>query len=151
MMYLPSIFGEDLMDRWMDEMDRNFFGRKDPLAGHHARNLMKTDVREKEDAFELDVDLPGYTKDQVQLELENGCLTITASKGLDKEEKDEKTGKVIRQERYAGSMSRSFYVGEDVTENDIRAKMENGVLSLKIPKIEKKPELPKKKVIAIEG
>ena len=102
----------------------------------------------------MDIELPGFHKDEVQLSLENGYLNITAAKGLDKdekEEKEEKTGKLIRQERYAGSMSRSFYVGEDVTEEDIKAKLEHGVLSLQIPKKEAKPQLPEKKYIAIEG
>ncbi len=151
MMYLPSIFGEDLMDRWMNDLDREFFGKRSPLYGHNAKNLMRTDVREKEDGFEIDIDLPGFKKEDVELTLENGCLNITAAKNLNKDEKDEKTGKVIRQERYAGSMSRSFYVGEDVTEDDISAKMENGVLSLHLPKKEHQPELPQKKTIAIEG
>ena len=88
---------------------------------------------------------------EVQLSLENGYLNITAAKGLDKDEKDKKTGKLIRQERYAGSMSRSFYVGEDVMEEDIKAKLEHGILSLQIPKKETKPQLPEKKYIAIEG
>ena len=92
-----------------------------------------------------------FHKDEVQLSLENGYLNITAAKGLDKDEKDKKTGKLIRQERYAGSMSRSFYVGEDLTEEDIKAKLEHGVLSLQIPKKEAKPQLPEKKYIAIEG
>ncbi len=147
MMYLPSIFDNDLMDRWMDDVDREFFGRKNPLYGHHASNLMKTDVRETEQGYEIDVDLPGMKKEDIQLTLENGILNISAGKELNKEEKDEKTGRVIRQERYSGKMSRSFFVGDNVTENDITAKMENGVLSLMVPK--KAPQLPEKKTIAI--
>ncbi len=108
-------------------------------------------TREHDDSYEVDIELPGFHKDEVQLSLENGCLNITAAKGLDKDEKDKKTGKLIRQERYAGSMSRSFYVGEDVTEEDIKAKLEHGVLSLQIPKKEAKPQVPEKKYIAIEG
>ena len=146
MMYLPSIFGEDLMDRWMDDFDRDFFGKKNPLYGHHAPNMMKTDIREKEDSFLLDVELPGLRKEDVELTLEKGVLTIATGKDLNKEEKDEK-GRVVRRERYTGQMSRSFYVGENVTEADIAARMENGVLSLTIPK--KGPKLPEKKTIAI--
>ena len=112
---------------------------------------MKTDVREHEDGYELDIELPGFHKDEVQLTLENGYLNITAAKGVDKDETDKKSGKLIRQERYAGSLSRSFYVGEELTEEDIKAKLEHGVLSLQIPKKEKKPQLPEKKTIAIEG
>ena len=151
MLYMPGIFGEDLMDRWMSDMDREFARMEKPLYGHNARNLMKTDVREHDDGFEVDIELPGFHKDEVQLSLENGYLNITAAKGLDKDETDKKSGKVIRQERYAGSLSRSFYVGEELTEEDIKAKLEHGVLSLQIPKKEKKPQLPEKKTIAIEG
>ncbi|MCR5369684.1 MAG: Hsp20/alpha crystallin family protein [Clostridium sp.] len=146
-MYLPSIFDDNLVDRWMDDFDREFFGKKNPLYGHNAANLMKTDVREQDNGYEIDVDLPGMKKEDIQLTLENGVLSIAAGKDLNKDEKDEKTGRVIRQERYSGRMSRSFYVGDNVTENDITAKMENGVLSLVIPK--KAPQLPEKKTIAI--
>ncbi len=151
MLYMPGIFGEDLMDRWMSDMDREFGRMEKPLYGHNARNLMKTDVREHDDGFEVDIELPGFHKDEVQLSLENGYLNITAAKGLHKDEQDRKSGKIIRQERYAGSMSRSFYVGEDLTEEDIKAKLEHGVLTLRIPKKEAKPQLPVKKYIAIEG
>ncbi len=137
MLYMPSIFGEDLMDRWFDDMDR-------PLYGHNAKNLMRTDVREHDDSYEVDIELPGFHKDEVQLSLKNGFLNIEAAKGLDKDEKDKKTGKLIRQERYAGSMSRSFYVGEDVTEEDIKAKLEHGVLSLQIPKRKQNRNCPRR-------
>ena len=151
MLYMPGIFGEDLMDRWFDDMDREFARMEKPLYGHNAKKLMKTDVREHDDSYEVDIELPGFHKDEVQLSLENGYLNITAAKGLDKDEKDKESGKLIRQERYAGSMSRSFYVGEELTEEDIKAKLEHGVLSLQIPKKEAKPQLPEKKYIAIEG
>ena len=151
MLYMPSIFGEDLMDRWFNDMDCEFGRMEKPLYGHNAKNLMKTDVRERDDGYEVDIELPGFHKDEVQLSLENGYLNIVAAKGLDKDEKDKKTGKLIRQERYAGNLSRSFYVGEDITEDDITAKLEHGVLSLQIPKKEAKPQLPEKKYIAIEG
>ena len=148
---LPSIFGENLFD---DSLSDFFdFGRMMPqvsseLYGKHARNLMKTDVRELDGSYELDVDLPGFKKDEVNLELKDGYLTIQAAKGLDKEE-PEKKGKYIRQERYAGACSRSFYVGEDVEPEDIRAKFENGILQISLPKAAKK-QLPKSNVIAIE-
>ena len=151
MLYMPSIFGEDLMDRWFNDMDREFARMEKPLYGRNAKNLMKTDVRERDDGYEVDIELPGFHKDEVQLSLENGYLNIVAAKGLDKDEKDKKTGKLIRQERYAGNLSRSFYVGEDIPEDDITAKLEDGVLSLQIPKKEAKPQLPEKKYIAIEG
>ena len=153
-MLVPSIFGENLFDEdWMrfpfDQFERAFWGNRNPLYGKNARNLMKTDVREQEDSYELDVDLPGFQKDEIQVELENGYLTISASKGLDKDEKDKK-GKYIRQERYAGSLQRSFYVGDAITQEDIKAKYEDGILRLSIPK-KTAPEVETKKTIAIEG
>ena len=146
---LPSIFGENLFDDFFSDP----FGMmvpqgRDPLYGKHAKNLMKTDVRETEGTYELDVDLPGFTKDEVNVELKNGYLTIQASKGLDKDESDKK-GKYIRQERYAGACSRSFYVGTNIQPEDISAKYEGGVLRLSVPKNVKK-QLPEKKIIAIE-
>ena len=151
MLYMPSIFGEDLMDRWMDDMDRELARMEKPLYGHNAAKMMKTDVREHEDGYEVDIELPGFHKDEVELTLQDGYLTITAAKGLDKDQKDKKSGRLIRQERYAGTMSRSFYVGEEITEEDIKARLEHGVLSLQTPKKETKPQVPEKKVIAIEG
>ena len=153
-MMMPSIFGENLFDDFFtpfyyDDKDEKKAEKK--LYGRRAQNLLKTDIKEKPEGYELIVDVPGFKKDEVTAELKDGYITISASKGLDKDEKDKKTGKLIRQERYAGSMSRSFYVGEDVTEEDIKAKLEHGVLSLQIPKKEAKPQLPEKKYIAIEG
>jgi HSP20 family molecular chaperone IbpA len=118
------------------------------LYGKHAANVMKTDVHEHDNGYEVDIDLPGFKKDEINLSLENGYLTVNAAKGLDKEEKDKK-GKLIRQERYAGSMTRSFYVGDAVTEQEIKAKFENGVLQLNIPKKDAE-KIPEKKLIAIE-
>lgn len=131
---LPSIFRESLLDDWFDfPFENEFFGKKNPLYGKHAKNLMRTDVRETENSYELDVDLPGFKKEEIQVELEDGYLTISASKGMEKKE-DEKNSKYIRQERYSGSCSRSFYVGDNVTEQDIAAKFEDGILKLSIPK-----------------
>ena len=159
-MLTPSIFGESLFDDWMDdfpfgkdfekEFEKSMFPAKNPLYGKHAKNLMKTDVRETDDAYEVDIDLPGFKKDEVTAELKDGYITISASKGLDKDEKDKKTGKYIRKERYVGSMSRSFYVGEDVTQDEISAKFENGILQLKVPKKANKA-VEGKNYIAIEG
>ena len=112
--------------------------------------MMKTDIRETDGSYELDVDLPGFKKDEIQASLENGYLTISAAKGLDKDDKD-KEGKYIRQERYAGAMSRSFYVGDEVTQDEIKAKYEDGILKLSIPKKEKKPAVEQDNHIAIEG
>ena len=143
---LPSIFGENLFDDFFDDGFGMFSGRN-PLYGKHAKNLMKTDVRETEDSYEVDVDLPGFKKDEISVDLRDGYLTISAAKGLDKDKKDKK-GRYIRQERYAGSCSRSFYVG-DVEPKDVSAKYESGILKLTLPKVAKK-ELPKSSGIAIE-
>ena len=149
-MLLPSIFGEDLFDDMMDfHFEDEFFGRKNPLYGKRAKNLMKTDVKETENGYELDIDLPGFKKEEVQASLENGYLTISASKGLDKDEKDKK-GRYIRRERYSGAMSRSFYVGEGVEQKDIHAKFENGILKLTVPKTNAQ-KVEESKHIAIEG
>ena len=150
-MMMPSIFGESLFDDdWMDfPFEREFFGKRNPLYGKHAKNMMKTDVRETENGYEVDIDLPGFKKDEINAKLENGYLTVSASKGLDKDEKD-KEGKYIRQERYAGAMSRSFYVGEELTQEDIKAKYENGILKLSLPKKEAKA-VEQKRYIEIEG
>ena len=145
---LPSIFGENLFDDFFDD---NFgmypmWNGRNPLYGKHAKNLMKTDVRETEDTYEVDVDLPGFKKDELSVELKDGYLTISAAKGLDKDEKDKK-GKYIRQERYAGACSRSFYVG-DVKPEEVSAKYEDGILKLTMPK-QVKREQPKSSSIAI--
>ncbi|HIZ81809.1 MAG TPA: Hsp20/alpha crystallin family protein [Candidatus Mediterraneibacter pullistercoris] len=150
-MLMPSIFGENLFDDdWMDfPFEREFWGRKNPLYGKNAKNMMKTDIREHDGGYELDVDLPGFKKDEISVELENGYLTISAAKGLDKDEKDKK-GKYIRRERYAGAMQRSFYVGDALTQEDIKAKFEDGILRLDIPKKDAR-QVETKKRIAIEG
>ena len=145
---LPSIFGENLFDDFFgDPFEMMVPQSRNPLYGKHAKNLMKTDVRETEDSYELDIDLPGFKKDEVSVELKNGCLTIQAAKGLDKEETDKK-GKYIRQERYAGSCSRSFYVGEDVEPDQISAKLESGILQISVPKAVKR--LPRNSSITID-
>ena len=148
-MLMPSIFGENLFDDDWFDFDRDFWGRKNPLYGKNAKNIMKTDIREHDTGYELDVDLPGFKKDEINIELENGYLTISAAKGLDKDEQDKK-GKYIRKERYAGAMQRSFYVGDAVTEEDVKAKFEDGILKPSIPKKDAK-EVETKKTIAIEG
>lgn len=149
-MMLPTIFGENLFDDFMDDaFERNFFGGINPLYGKHSKNLMKTDVKETETGYELDIDLPGFKKDEISAHLEDGYLTVSAAKGVDKDEKDNE-GRYIRRERYSGSMTRSFYVGNAVTEEDIKAKYEDGILSLSIPKKDPKA-VEAKKYIAIEG
>ena len=149
-MLMPSIFGEDLFND--DFMNGFKFPDVDKvLYGKHASNVMKTDVRETESGYEVDIDLPGFKKDEISASLENGYLTISAEKGLDKEEKEKETGHYIRKERYAGACSRSFYVGEDIEQADIKAAFKHGILTLFVPKKEAKPAVEQKKTIAIEG
>ena len=146
---LPSIFGENLFDDFFNDPFSMMTSQvESPLYGKHAKNMMKTDVRETENAYELDIDLPGFKKDEINVELKDGYVTISAAKGLDKDETD-KNGKYIRQERYTGACSRSFYVGSAIQPEDISAKYEGGVLRLSVPKNVKK-QLPEKKIIAIE-
>lgn len=149
-MMMHNYLGDNLFDEdWADTpLMREYFGKGNFLYGKHAKHLLRTDVRETEDAIEADIDLPGFKKDEINVELKDGYLTIGASKGLDKDETD-KNGKFIRQERYTGACSRSFYVGANVQPEDIGAKYEDGILRLSVPKNVKKP-LPEKKVIAIE-
>ncbi|MBR7040656.1 MAG: Hsp20/alpha crystallin family protein [Clostridia bacterium] len=148
-MLMPSIFGENLFDEFFGDFDREFRHMDRRLYGKNAAREMKTDVHEHEDHYEVDIDLPGFKKEDVTLELENGYMTVTASKGVDKDEKTEK-GKLIRQERYAGALQRSFYVGDALTREDITAKLEHGVLSINVPKKDAK-KLPEKQTIMIEG
>lgn len=145
------MFGENLMDRWMNDMEREFFGRKPSDHPRQSWDLMRTDVHDLGDSFQADIELPGYKKDEIQLELRDGYLTIRAGKTVDNEQNDGDTGRAIRRERYSGRMSRSFYVGASLTEEDIKARLENGILSLQFPKEDKKPQLPEKKTILIEG
>lgn len=150
--YLPTVFGENLMDVF-DDFDRNFFrgfGNVDrALYGKHAQNLMKTDVKETNEGYEVDVDLPGFKKDEIHLELSNSYLTISTEKSLEKTNESTK-GKMLRQERYSGVMQRSFYVGEHITEEDIKASYESGVLHIIVPKKDA-PKVPEKRTILIEG
>ena len=137
-MLLPSIFGEDLFDDWMMDF---------PFRGSRSTSLMKTDVKETDNSYELDMDMPGFDKGDIKAELKNGYLTISASSHKNNDEKDN-DGRYIRRERYSGSCSRSFYVGGDVKQEDIKAKFENGILQLSIPK--KVPEAPVQKQIMIK-
>ena len=152
-MLMPSIFNDNLFDDFFDfpfyddKADRKI-QRK--LYGHHAGNLMKTDIKEMKDGYELEIDLPGFKKDEVTAELKDGYLTVSAETNTKKDEKAE-DGKYIRRERYSGSCSRSFYVGDGVKQEDIKAKFEDGVLKLEIPKKEAKPAVEEKKYITIEG
>ena len=150
MKYYPmfNLFDDFFTPFYYDDKDEKKAEKK--LYGRRAQNLLKTDIKEKPEGYELIVDVPGFKKDEVTAELNDGYITISAAKGLDKDEKDKKTGKYIRKERYAGSMSRSFYVGEGITQDEISAKYENGILQLKIPKKTDKA-VAGKNYIAIEG
>ncbi len=149
-MLTPSIFGENLFDDWFDFPYFNDIDKAErKLYGHHADRVMKTDVRETDEDYEVDIDLPGFKKEDINLELNDGYLTVSAAKGFDKDESDKK-GKVIRKERYSGAMQRSFYVGNGITEEDIKAAFKHGVLNLIIPKKDK-VQVPEKKTIMIEG
>ena len=147
---MPSIFGENLFDDFFDDSFAMFpeHGGHDQIYGKDARNLMKTDVRETEDSYELDIDRPDFTTDEIGLDLNDGYLTISAAKGLDKDTEDKK-GKYIRQERYAGTCSRSFFVGKAVEPEEVSAGFEDGILRISLPKKAEK-RLPGKKTIAIK-
>ena len=153
-MLRPSIFGENLFDDFMDGFRfpefPEFADVDKVLYGKHGKNMMKTDVKELDNGFEVDIDLPGFKKDEIRLQLENGYLTVNAAKGLDKDEQDKK-GRYVRRERYAGSMSRSFYVGEGIGQEEIKARYENGILKLSVPKKDKKVVEEHKHYISIEG
>ena len=149
-MLMPSIFNDNVFDDFFDFPFYDDRAEK-KLYGHHAANLMKTDVQEHDDGYTLEMDLPGFKKDEIKIELNNGYMTISAAKGLDEDEKDKKSGKYIRRERYTGSCQRSFYVGEDVTEEDIKAEFKHGILKLFVPKKEVKPAVEQKKYVSIEG
>ncbi len=154
-MLMPSIFGDNLFDDFMNDFpffdDRDVKKMEKKLYGRHGRNLMKTDIRETDDSYVLEMDLPGFKKEEIQVSLDNGYLTINAAKGLDQDEQEKKTGKYIRKERYAGACQRSFYVGDAVTQDEIKGEFQHGILKLTIPKKEEKAQVPEKKYIAIEG
>lgn len=151
-MMMHDIFGEDLFDDFMDDFAFPAFpDTEKALYGKHAKNLMKTDVKETDTEYELIIDLPGFKKEDVKASLENGYLTIQASKGLDKDEQEKKTGKYIRRERYAGTCARSFYVGDDITQDEIKGNFKHGILRLTIPKKDAKPAVEQTNYIAIEG
>ena len=157
-MLMPSIFGENLFDDWFDSfdnfpfyMDKDMNNAEKKLYGKKAGRIMKTDIKEPDKGYELIVDLPGFTKDEIKASVENGYLTISAAKGLDKDEKEKECGRYIRQERYAGSCERSFYVGDAVKQEDVKAEFKHGILKLFVPKKEAEKAVEQNKYIAIEG
>ena len=144
-MLMPSILGEKIFDGFMDDFG---FPTYRGQANTHAAGCMRTDVKETENGYELDIDIPGYKKEDVKAKLKDGYLTISAETNNENESKDD-DGKYIRRERYYGSMSRTFYVGDGVKDEDIKAKYADGTLSLFVPKPQ--PVIPEEKYIAIEG
>lgn len=149
-MLRPSIFNDNLFD---DFFEFPFFDDRAErkLYGSNANNLMKTDIKEHKDGYELEIDLPGFQKDDLQAELKDGYLTISASKQVNKDEKEKETGKYIRRERYSGSCQRSFYVGDALTQEDIKAEFKHGILRLFVPKKEAEPEVEERKFVSITG
>ena len=149
-MLRPSIFNDNLFDNFFefpffdDRAERK-------LYGSNANNLMKTDIKEHKDGYELEIDRPGFQKDDLQAELKDGYLTISASKQVNKDEKEKETGKYIRRERYSGSCQRSFYVGDALTQEDIKAEFKHGILRLFVPKKEAVPEVEERKFVSITG
>ena len=149
-MLRPSIFNDNLFD---DFFEFPFFDDRAErkLYGHNAKNIMKTDIKEHKDGYELEIDLPGFHKDEIQAELKDGYLTISAAKQLNQDEKEKESGKYIRRERYSGSCQRSFYVGDEITQEDIKAEFKHGILKLFVSKKEAKPEVEQRKFVSIEG
>ena len=130
--------------------DFDLFGEmfRDPFFTENENKIMKTDIREKKDKYLIDIDLPGYDKENIKIEVEDGYLTVQATIDSNTEEKDEE--KFVRRERYMGTCSRSFYVGEDVKSEEIKATFKKGILRLEVPKKEEKKELSEKKYVEIE-
>lgn len=146
-MMMPSIFNSNLFDDWMDftfpEVDKKLYGKQ-------AANIMQTDIKETEHNYEVSMNLPGFQKDEIHAELKDGYLVIHAEKNVNNDEKN-KEGRYIRRERYTGNMSRSFYIGKEITQDEIHAKFKNGILVLDIPKKDKKKEVEEKQYVTIEG
>ena len=148
-MMMPSILGENLFDDFMNDFRLPAFPDVDKeLYGKHAKNLMKTDVKETEKGYEVDMDLPGFKKEEVKVSLENGYLTVSAEKETEKDQKEKNGERYICKERCTGACERSFYVGEDLAQEDIKAEFKHGVLKLFIPK---KPAVEQNRYIPIEG
>jgi len=154
-MLMPSIFGENLFDDFFDDLpfydDADMKKAVKKLYGRRASRMMKTDIQDLDNGYELTIDLPGFKKDEVSATLEDGYLTINAVKGLEQDEREKKAGRYIRRERYAGACSRRFYVGDQVTQDEIKGKFKHGLLKLFIPKKEEKPAVEQNHYIAIEG
>ncbi len=150
MAMFPALMNDTMFSDLFD--DPFFAGWRNTANGDQvmANNMMTTDVRETAKGYDVDIDMPGFKKEDINLELQNGYLTVSASRNSEHDDKAE-DGKWLRRERYAGSCSRSFYVGEDVKESDIHASYKNGTLCLQVPKMQAQPQVEAKHQIAIEG
>ena len=145
-----TFFGDPwFSDPWFDDRDIQKAEKK--LYGHNDKKLMLTDIKESDKGYELEMDLPGFKKEEIKASLENGYLIISAEKGLEQDEKDNEGKKYIRRERYTGSCQRAFYVGDEIEQGDIKASFKHGILRLDIPKKQPKPEVEENKFISIEG
>ena len=145
-MMMPSIFGENLFDDFFDTVSKPIKAfRQNPIP-----QVMRTDVRESDKGFTLDIDLPGYKKEDISAELKDGYLTVSANTSEENEEKTDE-GTYIRRERTFESCSRSFYIGEDIEESEVKAKFEDGILKVFVPKKEIEPQVEQRKYISIEG
>ncbi len=151
-MLMPELFTRNVFDDWFDDfgLEKEMRDLNRKIYGRRASREMLTDIREHEDHYDLEIDLPGFKKEDLNVELNNGYLTVTANKGHDQEEKN-KEGKIIRQERFSGTLSRSFYVGEEITNEEIKAKYEGGVLTVSLPKKDQTKQIENKSQILIEG
>lgn len=145
-----TFFGDPwFSDPWFDDRDIQKAEKK--LYGHNDKKLMLTDIKESDKGYELEMDLPGFKKEEIKASLENGYLIISAEKGLEQDEKDNGGKKYIRRERYTGSCQRAFYVGDEIEQGDIKASFKHGILRLDIPKKQPKPQVEENKFISIEG
>lgn len=145
-----TFFGDPWFnDPWFDDRDIQKAEKK--LYGHNDKKLMLTDIKESDKGYELEMDLPGFKKEEIKASLENGYLIISAEKGLEQDEKDKEGKKYIRRERYTGSCQRAFYVGDEIEQDDIKASFKHGILRLDIPKKQPKPQVEENKFISIEG
>lgn len=145
-----TFFGDPWFnDPWFDDRDIQKAEKK--LYGHNDKKLMLTDIKESDKGYELEMDLPGFKKEEIKASLENGYLIISAEKGLEQDEKDNEGKKYIRRERYTGSCQRAFYVGDEIEQGDIKASFKHGILRLDIPKKQPKPQVEENKFISIEG
>lgn len=145
-----TFFGDPWFnDPWFDDRDIQKAQKK--LYGHNEKKLMLTDIKESDKGYELEMDLPGFKKEEIKASIENGYLIISAEKGLEKDEKESEDKKYICRERYTGSCQRAFYVGDDIEKDDIKASFKHGILHLDIPKKQPKPQVEENKFISIEG